>query len=771
MDKWAVYKKCDDFRVATPKSVLDLVEIKSIAENGIFEVGRGGIFTKVYKFTDINFQTASVDEQVTILEAWCRWLNSQATPFKITFNNKNKNMATLREEVLFHKKLNEYDVYRDMFNEAIEDRIMNGRQGIEQELYVTIRYELSDSYENAKTYFVTLENNMIQAYRNIGSELTPLNATERLRILHDFYRFGREEYFNFDFKSAVAQGFDFKDAIINSRLDFSEDTYFKSDDIFCSGIYLKQLPGQLSDRFLTSLSKLPVKMICTMDCVPITDKDVDDMMKGLYMGIQNRIRKQNQTRVKNMDFHSDISLSVKMEQDAVEQMIREKRDEDQHFFYHMLNIIVISDSLEQLRKDVELIFVTARNSSVVFDYAYLKQQETLNTVLPIGVRQVANGRNLQTKSMASMFPFNVQELYTPGGNWYGNNMVSKNLCMVDRKRLLNPHGFYFGVTGSGKTTACELEVMQIFLNTDDDIIIVDPKNDYTDVCGLLSGSYLNVSTTTDTRFNPLEFFDATGTRGDIADDKAELVLSVCETCKCEPLTAKERSIVNRALKHIYSNAYLTQQVPTFTDLYNAFDQVPEPEAKDLKLYIELFVTGSMNIFSSQSNINMYDNRFTVFGLRDMGKELRDLSMLVMLECIRERIMWNAAQNKSTWLFIDEFHEVLHTEYSQTYIKSLWMLVRSLHGICTALTQNVSDVMQNYTTKAMMENSEFMVILKQADGASELLESEAGLSPELVKYVTKESGFGKGIIRAGSVTVPVSLTLDSDLELHKHLIHD
>ena len=247
MDKWMIYKKCDDFRVAAPKSVQDLVEIKAISENGIFEVGRGGIFTKTYKFSDINYATASVDEQIAILESWCRWLNSNSAPFKITFNNKNKNMATLREQILLHKKLDEYDVYRDYFNESIEKCITAGRQGIEQEMYITVRYDVSNSYENAKAYFTTLENSMITAFREIGSTLTPLDATERLRILHDFYRFGNEEYFQFNFKNAVAQGFDFKDAIINTRLDFSAETYFKTDNKVCSCLYLKQLPGKLTN--------------------------------------------------------------------------------------------------------------------------------------------------------------------------------------------------------------------------------------------------------------------------------------------------------------------------------------------------------------------------------------------------------------------------------------------------------------------------------------------------------------------------------------------
>lgn len=435
----------------------------------------------------------------------------------------------------------------------------------------------------------------------------------------------------------------------------------------------------------------------------------------------------------------------------------------------MLNIVVIADSFEELKKSCDLIFITAKNHSCIFDYSYLKQREALNTILPVGVRQVSNGRNMQTKGLAALFPFNIQELFVPGGIWYGSNIVSKNLAVADRKKLVNPHGFIFGVTGSGKTTAGMEEMMQVLLNSEDDVIVVDPKNDYQTLAAYMGGAYFDISANSGYYHNPLEYYD-TGTRGNIADDKAELVLSICETCKREPLTAAESSIINRALKHAYNDAELKGTVPTVTDLYESLNAIEEPEAKDIRLYLELFVTGSLNIFARHSNVNLYNNRLIMFGLRNMGTKLRDVSMLVMLECIKERIFYNNSIGKTTWLYVDEFHELLKTEYCQNYIKALWMLVRSLGGICTALTQNVTDVLRNDTTAAMLDNSEHVLILKQRDGARDALISNVGLSPEIVKYATKESGFGKGILRSGAVTIPISQQLRKDGSLYNALIN-
>lgn len=765
MNNWKIYKKCDDFRVAAPRSVSDLVEIKSIAENGIFEVGKGGIFTKTYTFTDINYATASVDEQISMLESWCRWLNSNSAPFKITWNNKNKNEKTLREEVFFPLQQDRYDKYRGAFNGELEDRIMNGRKGIEQQMYLTIRYDKSTQYEDARVYFDTIENNMVRNFAEIGSELRPLNATDRLRILHDFYRFGDEEVFNFNFRLAVNSGWDFLDSIVNTRLDFKRsDDYFMTDDKYVTCLYLKDYQtSSLSDRFLTRLMGLNIKMMGSVDAVPIPDSAVNDLLKAKYIGIENRIRKQNKSRVKEMDFNSDISLPVQMERDKVKKLIKEKNDEDQHFLYSMLNIFVIADTLEELKRDVALLIETAKDNSVVLAISYTMQREALNTILPIGVRQVENGRNMQTKGLAALFPFNVQELQNPHGIWYGSNVVSKNLVMANRKKLVNPHGFIFGVTGSGKTTTCQIEMSQVFLNTNDDIIVIDPKNDYEQLAKCYDGTYINISPQLGNRYNPYEF------QGDIQDrnivaDKTDITLAIAETCKRDPLTPKETNTLDRALKFAFTGAELQGRHACLTDIYNALSKIDSVEARDIMEYLEMFVNGSFNIFAKQSNVNINDTRLLLFGLKDMGDKLRDLTMLIMLECVKERIMSNARKGKCTWLYIDEFHELLHTEYQQMFLKKLWMLVRSLGGICTGLSQNVADLCLNDVTKAMIENSEFLIIMKQKTGAVDVIRDQLDLSDEMIKYVTRESRSGRGLIRSGCITVPFDLTVEDKSEL-------
>ena len=471
MDRWKVYKKCDEYRVRSPKNVADLIEIKSIAENGIFEVGKGGIFTKLYHFTDINYETLSFDKQILVLDNWAAWLNSNSLPFVIYMNNKNRNEQKLYDEVLFELQDDSLDTYRTCLNDEVEKRILDARAGIEQELYILLRYTDSSKYEDARLYFSTVENAMEDAFRTIGSVITPYDASDRLRILHDFYCFGEEELFDFNFKNAVENGVDFKNCICPGKMDFNpvHERYFISNDhTYGCCMYIRTYPSQISDRFLTTIMNLNIRMMVSIFNIPIPDTEVDIMLESVYAKINRSVSRQTKNRVKELDFNTEVSDYTEAAKQNIKKQKEEQRDEDQQYTYTMINFAILGNDLEDLWNNVNLIKQTAKRFSVLLDYSYMRQREALNTILPIGVKQVANGENRQTKSLAAFLPFRSQELYQPGGNVYGNNQVTKQLIMINRKKLTNPHAFFFGVTGSGKTTLASLEMMQSYIRTQDD---------------------------------------------------------------------------------------------------------------------------------------------------------------------------------------------------------------------------------------------------------------------------------------------------------------
>jgi ComB4 competence protein len=762
-DQLKALKKAGEPLYKTPKSVQETVEILKIAKNGIFEV-RPNHFSKTYLFTDINYVTTTQEEQMSIFERYCRLLNSLDVEFKITINNKNKNMEQLRKEVLFADKGDGFDGYRAIYNKIISERIVEGKQGIEQQRYLTVTVERKN-FEEAKACFNTLEVNLMQLFREIGSGLIPLDAKERLRILHDYYRLGEEQEFDFDFDAYVKRNADFRNDICNSELKFGPD-FIEDEHKAARVLFVKKYPTGLTDRFLNEITSLPAHTMVSIDVVPVPKDVTTAILRKKYLGIESDIIRQQQVRNKHNDFSSDISYTKRKDKQDMEAIMDDVRDNDQCFFLTAVSILITAENKEKLDSLTETVTtIGKRNGCQIAKYSLL-QREALNTVLPIGIRQVENMRGLLTQSLAVLMPFTVQELDYAHGFYYGINQVSKNINMGNRKKLINGNGFIFGVPGSGKSFFAKQEMGSVFLNTDDDVIVIDPQNEYFQIAKTFGGAVVNLSSYTENHINPLDVpREATDVNGIIAD-KGEFMLGICEQCMGESLNARQKSIIDRCIRILYLNLYHNKDadMPTMTDFYNLLLVQKEDEAKDLALSLELFIYGSLNIFTHQTNVDI-DNRFLVYGIADLGKELAAISMLVMMENISARIERNAKAGRATWLFVDEFHVLLDREYSAKYLQSLWKKVRKQGGLCTGITQNVVDLLQNYTATTMLANSEFVALLKQAPTDSQKLAKVIDISEAQLKYVVN-SPSGMGLIKHGSIVVPFDNRIDHDNDLYK-----
>lgn len=760
------YKKTSELKVVTPKTINDLIQISSISSSGIFKTGDRK-YTKTYKINDFNYDMLNVDEKIGILEKWCEWINSMQLPYKLSVNNKNRDMELYRKNVMFKQKDASNDFLSLALNNEIEKRISDEKGNCVQEIYLTITAPESKTYKIAANFFDTFEKGIKEQYEIIGTSLVPLDASERLRVLHDFFRTGEEENFSFDFNKAVENNSDYLSYIIPGMLDFTDEKMIVSATRgrkrYSTCLYAAKYQDKISDRFLTKLSRLNTHMMLSLDVVPISDSDSRKMLEKKYVGVNRLISKQNSNLVRNLDFNSEITKTVT---DA-SSMIKTHMDDfkkKQRYFYVMLNIIISADSEEELFDAATELIETARINKVDLEYSYLRTKEALNTVLPLGGRYLSNGRIMQTRGLAGMFPFRSCDIYHPTGLWYGNNPESGENIFADRKRLLNPHGILVGVTGSGKTMAASIQIIEAFLKTNDDLIIIDPKNDYKKVIEVIAGTYIDVNPAADMRFNPL-YYNDTGKRLNIADEKTELVLSLCETGKKEPLTAKERSIISRALKISYDKAGADEV--TLTDLYENLNDINEKEAHDVMLYLEIFIKGSLSIFAEKNSVTP-NNRVTAFGLRNMGTELRDFAMLAILETIKERVFLNYSAGKATWLFIDELPQVLKNEYQQTFINSIWVLFRSLGCIITGNVQTITQLLVSYKTRELIENSEFFMIFKQKEAAKDELASCIALSEAELNRVTGQSKPGCGILKYGKQTVSFDMSISKDTELYNLL---
>ena len=764
-DGFKELKKASEPLYKTPKSIQQTIEIMKVAENGIFEVARNR-FSKCYRFQDINYTTTNETEQIDIFERYCRFLNSLDVNFKITINNKNKDMEQVRDYVFLQKKNDGYNGFRKIYNDIMEQKIHEGRQGIDQERYLTITIERKN-FEEAKAQFATIEASVHKAFGELGAEIVPLSGNERIKVLYDYYHLGDEGSFDFDIREARKVGADFRNDLCNGMIQFYPD-YFKDEKKFCRALFIKKYPSSLSDRFLNEITSLPVHSITSIDVVPIPKDMTTKILQKKYLGIESDIIRQQRVRNKNNDFSSEISYNKRIEKKEIEEIMDDVRENDQCLYYVSVTIILMADSKEELDSMTETVETIGKRNSVTIEEHYLKQRESLNTALPIGVRQVETMRTMLTQSLAVLMPFNVQELNDKQGCYYGINQVSKNINIGNRKKLINGNGFVFGVPGSGKSFFCKMEMGSVFLSGNDEIIVIDPMNEYFDIAQTYGGTVVNMSTYTDNYVNPLDMdvwsLDLNDSKGMIRE-KGEFMLGLCEQCMGESLNSRQKSIIDRCVRKLYIEIARNREkyVPIMSDFYEILMNQPEDEARDIALSLELFVNGSLNIFNHQTNVDV-DNRFTVYGIRDLGTELSPITMLVMMESIQNRIIANGKRGIATWLYIDEFHVLLNSEYSAKYLQQLWKKVRKQGGLCTGITQNIVDLLQNYTATTMLANSEFVALLKQANTDSSRMAEVIGVSEAQLRFVTNTSS-GMGLMKCGNVVIPFDNTIEKGTDLY------
>lgn len=765
-DTFQELKKADEPLYKTPRSIQETIEILKVAENGIFEVAKGK-YSKCYCFQDMNYTTTSDAEQEAIALLYCKFLNSLDCHYKITINNKNRDMQALREHVMLPYLEDGYDHLRKAYNDVMEEQIMEGKQGIEQELYLTVTIERKN-FEEAKAQFATLEATIYKRFGELGSEIRALTGDERLKILYDYYHLGAEDGYRFSLKEYKKLGADYKNDLCNGRVKYYPD-YYEEEKKYCRGLFIKRYPTSLSDRFLVELSALPVHSLISIDVVPVPKDVTTKVLQKKYLGIEADILKQQRVRNRNQDYASDISYTKKTEKKEIEGIMDDVRENDQCLFYVAVTMIVMADTKEKLDSVTDTIAAIGKAHNCVIDTLYLKQREALNTALPIGVRQVETMRTMLTNSLVALMPFNVQELNHQSGTYYGINQISRNINIADRKKLLNGNAFVFGVPGAGKSLFSKMEMGMVRLSTQDYVSVIDPMNEYMDVAATYGGTVINMSSNTRHYLNPLEVdvysLDMKDRNGLIAD-KSQFMMALCEQCCEHDINAQQYSIIDKCVREMYYDVIQSEEkkVPLMQDFYERLKSNPRQEAQDLALALEIFVEGSLNIFNHHTNVDM-GNRFMVYSIRDLGERLSPLCMLVMMESIQQSIIKNGERGYATWLYIDEFHQLLHSHYTAVYLQALWKKVRKQGGLCTGITQNVSNLLSSELATSMLSNSEFVVVMKQSHMDSAKMAEALKVSEEQLRYV-KNAPAGTGLIKCGFAVIPFDNQIGKDSALYR-----
>lgn len=771
-----------------PLCIQDTIPIYRIAENGIFELesptnkdgGKKKLhqFDKMYLFEDINFSTQDEEEKEETGKRFETLLRSMNVSYKIIVSNHYADNGKLREEILQKAVSKEREPLAREYHQMIEERLQEGRGGLLQSKYFIVTCRKPD-YESAKNYFNTIEFSIQQLFHRLGSCLIPLDATERLRALHSYYRMGDEASFSFDWNEYLHLKRDWRNDIINTSLrEYPEYLEMESGNCACV-MFIRKYPNGLTDQFLNELTNMNFPLIYTMDVEPLDNDVAYQMVMKKYMSNERSINREQELKNENGDYSTNINYERRKQQRDTEEMLDRISSFDERLLYVGITIVVKASSREELEERTEKVRIIGKTHNMDIVLHSHRQLDALNTSLPTGARFVNTMRTITSEELSIFIPFNVQEIHDDLGYCYGFNKVSKNLIIGNRKLLKNGNGMVFGVPGSGKSYNEKSEMGQVLCFSKDDIIVVDPMGEYKGIAAAWGGQYINLTQSAENVFyvNPFHVPDEVPDIDRFVAEKAEFAYAICEQAlKPAPLTSRHIAVIDKAVSSMYEEYFRKRkdkrrrknrpESPTIPVMRNRIMELygDNEAAKEIVEQLEVFADGTLDIFAREQSISD-ENRFTVYGFSELGKRMRAMAMLVMIESITAKIKYNQSDGVATWVYVDEMHELWGEEYSLHALEKMWREVRKRGGICTGMSQNLIDAKRNRSTKTMVSNSEFMLLLDQGTMDKEAVEDLFDISSEQLACVNGAEP-GTGLIRFGDKIVPFDNTMEKDSSLYR-----
>ena len=745
-----------------PKSIQQVIPIQRIWTDGIFLVGKNK-YSQTFKFTDINYSVASKEDKEAMFLEYGELLNSfdSGATTKITIALRRINKKDFEKEILLPYKEDGLDIYRQEYNQMLFDKAINSN-GMVREIYLTISV-FKKNIEDAKNYFRRVSNDIVSHLARLGSKSIELDAKEKLRILHDFYRIGEEVNYNLDIKEFIKKGHNFKDYICPDSFSFKKD-YFEMGKKYGRVLFLKDYASYIKDTMVAELTDLNRNMMMSIDIIPVpTDeavKEVENRLLGVESNITNWQRKQNA----NNNFSAVIPYDMEQQRKESKEFLDDLTTRDQRMMFANLTLVITADTKEQLDADTETILITGRKHLCQIAPLNYQQLDGLNTVLPIGVRHIDTLRTLTTESLSVLMPFRVQEIMDKNGIYYGENAISHNLIMVNKANLQNQSSFLLGIPGSGKSFSAKELIVFLALSTEDDILICDPEGEYSALVKAMGGEVIGISASSSDHINAMDMSEGYGDGFNPVIDKSEFILSLFEQLDKKGLGPKEKSIIDRCTSLTYEEYYKTGITPTLMTLRRKLQEQPEKEAGELALSLELFTNGSLNVFAHETNVNI-SSRIISYDIYKLGKQLKTMGLLVITDAMRNRVSENYKKGKRTHIFIDEIHILFENEYSATFFNSAWRQFRKRNAYPTAITQNVEYLLSSVDASTMLSNSEFVVMLNQASSDRKELGKLLSISDEQMSYITNADA-GCGLIRYGSSLVPFVNRFPKNTKLYK-----
>ena len=754
--------KQDKEKFVIPRSVQQVIPIETIWSDGIFKIGRNK-FARTYKFTDINYAVASKVDKETMFLEYMDLLNSFdcGGTTKITINNRRLNKVDFEKAILIPMQEDGLDLYRKEYNNMLLDKATSSNSMV-QEKYVTVSC-YKKTIEEARTYFARVTTELNSHFARLGSKCVEINGEDKLRILHDFYRTGEESGFHFDIQENMRKGHSFKDYICPDTFEFEKD-YFRMGDRYGRVLFLREYASYIKDDMIAELTDMNRNLMLSIDVIPVpTDEAVQEVEKRL-LGVETNITNWQRRQNANNNFSAVIPYDLEQQRKESKEFMDDLTTRDQRMMFGILTMVHTAESKKQLDADTETLLTIGRKKLCQFSVLKFQQMDGLNTALPIGHRKIPAVRTLTSESVAVLMPFRVQEIMDAGGIYCGENAISHNLIMCNKEKLLNPNSFLLGVPGSGKSFNAKMQIVFLALATQDDILICDPEREYASLVEAMGGEVVRIAAGSRDHINAMDMVDGYGDGGDPVIEKSQFILSLFEQLDKKGINAKERSIIDRCVGEVYEEYQHGGAVPTLRVLREKFLEQEEPEAQDLALVSELFTNGSLDAFAHESNVDV-NNRIMVYDILDLGKQLKTMGLLVITDAMLNRVTENWKQGKRTHIFLDEFHVVFENEYSGAFFNSAWRRFRKRNAFPTAITQNVEYLLDSVLASTMISNSEYIVMLNQAEPDRAKLATLLNISTEQMGYITNADA-GCGLVKYGSSLVPFVNRFPTNTRLYK-----
>ena len=757
-------------RPTTVLSAQDSLPFERMFPDGICRV-EGRFYSKTIQFQDINYQLSQNEDKDAIFDGWCDFLNyfDASVRFQFSFVNSAANKETYRDRITIPLRGDEDDSLRVEYSRMLQDQLERGNNGLIKSKYLTFGIE-ADGYKTAKPRLERLETDILNNFRKLGVKAEPLDGRARLALVHGIFHIDGQEQFKFDWKLLAPSGLSVKDFIAPSSFEFASSRYFRMGAKYGAVSFLNILAPELNDRLLADLLDMDSSLVVSMHVKALDQLNAIKTVKRKLTEL-NATKIQEQKKAVRSGYDMDILPSdLATYGTEAQKLLQELQSRNERMFLLTFVVVNTADSLKALNNTALQAKGIAQKHNCQLVSLDFQQEDGLMSCLPLGMNRIEIQRGLTTSSLAIFVPFTTQELFQreSGAFYCGTNALSGNLIMVDRLKQKNPNGLILGVPGSGKSFAAKREMFSVYLLTNDDIIICDPEAEYWPLVKRLHGQVIKISPTSKQYVNPMDL------SLDYSDDdnplslKVDFILSFCDIVvgSKEGLKPVEKTIIDRCVRLVYRD-YLAdpkpENMPILQDLYDCLRAQDEKEAQFLATALEIYVTGSLNVFNHRTNVDIA-NRVVCYDIKELGKQLKQLGMLVVQDQVWNRVTRNREAGKTTRYYVDEFHLLLRGELAAWSVE-IWKRFRKWGGVPTGITQNVKDLLASSEVENILENSDYICMLNQAPGDRQILAQKLNISPHQLSYVT-QANEGEGLLFYGNVIVPFVDRFPKDTEMYK-----